>query len=483
MTKHSLAFFLLAVFSIVIAFSACNKINEATDLGSSLIPPIDNITTFDTTMEVQTYNGLFTADEDSMAKTDESVLQFLGNINNDPLIGKTEASMYFELRPGYFKYSFPFAKSDLVALDSVVLVLGYSGTYGDSTLPQQVGVYEVPASQSFHYDSTHTYSIYKNNITAGDALGPVKTVIPQTLDDSVFPYNEAAAYQLRIPLYQSFGQRLLNYDSTNAYASDSAFKTYLNGIAVLPKNNGVANALMAFNLLDTNTKLSLYVRYKKDSNIDTAVINFRLANYPAVANYINRDYTGSQLATVQGGTEPDDLLYIQNAPGSYATIKVPGLKNLNNRIVHRAELIVEQVADPLAGIFTPPQYLYVDAYDSANAKYRTVPYDFGFTASNTLNADAFGMKGKKTTDAAGNQITVWRFDLSRYMQHLVNGTEPAYSFRLSAPFRITETYRSGSTDILQRLQINSSYAVGRVRVGGGNHATQRMRLRIVYSKL
>lgn len=458
--------------------------NEATDLGSSLIPPIDNLTTFDTTLSVEAYNGLFTADEDSMAVTDESVLQFLGNINNDPLFGKTEASMYFELRPGYFKYSFPFAKNDLIALDSVVLVLGYSGIYGDSILPQQVGVYEIPASQSFRYDSSHTYSIYKSNITVGDGLGPVKTIIPQTLNDSVFPYNEQSANQLRIPLYNSFGQRLLNYDSTNAYASDSAFKTYLNGIAILPQNNGIANGLMAFDLTDTNTKLSLYVRYKKEDKIDTAVVNFRLANFPAIANYINRDYTGSQQATYQGGTEPDDLLFIQNAPGSYATIKVPGLKSLSNRIIHRAELIVEQVADPLDNIFPAPQYLYLDAYDSANTKYRTVPYDFGFTSAGTLNSDDFGMRGQKTTDNAGNEITIWRFNLSRYLQHMVNGTEPAYSFRLSAPFRISETYRGeGTTDMQQRLQINSAYAVGRVRVGGGNHVTQRMRLRIIYSKL
>lgn len=492
MTKHSLAFSLLAVCSIVIFFSACNKINEATDLGSGLIPPIDNINTFDTTLEVQAYNGLFTALEDSLALSNGSDIQFLGNINNDPLFGKTEASMYFELKPGSYKYSFPFSKSDLVALDSVVLVLGYSGTYGDSILPQQVGVYEIPTTQSFRFDSS--YSIYKNNITAGSALGPLKTVIPQTLDDSVFPYNEKASNQLRIPLYNSFGQRLLNYDSTNAYATDSAFKTYFNGFAVMPQNNGVANALMGFSLGDTNTKLSLYVRYKNADKVDTAVINFRLTQYSASANYINRNYAGSQLASYQGGTEPDDLLFIQNTPGSYATIKIPGLKTLNNRIVHRAELIVEEVADPLDKVFTPPQYLYLDAYDSAKSSYGTIPYDLGTTPATgylhsslpiyqIANASAFGMSRKAATDASGNPISVWQFDLSRYVQHVVNNTQPAYTFRLSAPFFVGEAYRNGATDPLVAIPVNTNYAVGRVRVGGGNHAAQRMRLRVIYSKL
>jgi len=480
--KHSLAFSLLAVFSIVILFSACKKINEATDLGSGLIPPIDNLTTFDTTLDVEAYNGLFTAEEDSLAETSIGDIQFLGNINNDPLFGKTEASMYFELKPDVFKYSFPFSKSDLVALDSVVLVLGYKGTYGDSTLPQQIGVYEIPTTQSFRWDSS--YSIYKSNITAGGALGPVKTFIPQTLDDSVFPYNESAANQLRIPLYNSFGQRLLDYDSTNAYASDSAFKTFFNGFAIVPQNNGIANALIGTSLSDTNTKLSLYVRYKKDNVIDTAVINFKATQYSAVANYINRNYTGSQLASYLGGTEPDDLLFIQNEPGSYATIKIPGLKGLNNRIIHRAELIVEQVPDPLDKLFTPPQYLFLDAYDSAKSIYHTIPYDFNITVDGSLDAESFGMNGKAATDDMGNEIAVWKFDLSRYVQHVVNNTEPVYDFRLYAPFKLNETYSGTSTtDMMQLLQINSNYGIGRVRVGGGNHPAQRMRLRIIYSKL
>jgi hypothetical protein len=33
------------------------------------------------------------------------------------------------------------------------------------------------------------------------------------------------------------------------------------------------------------------------------------------------------------------------------------------------------------------------------------------------------------------------------------------------------------------VEINTQPAIGRVRVGGGNHATQKMRLRVIYSKI
>jgi hypothetical protein len=38
--------------------------------------------------------------------------------------------------------------------------------------------------------------------------------------------------------------------------------------------------------------------------------------------------------------------YIQKTPGTFAMIKIPGIARLSNRIVHRAELIVEQIYDP-----------------------------------------------------------------------------------------------------------------------------------------
>ncbi len=481
MKKQSLAFSFLSLLSVILLFGSCKKINEATELGGDLIPAVDNITTFDTTLNVESYNNIFTEAEDS-ARSVSTDDQFVGNINNDPLFGKTAASMFFELKPSSYKYSFPFSKDSIVSFDSVVLVLGYHKTYGDSMLPQQVNVYELATGNTFRYDSA--YSMRTNNFTLGSALAPTKTFMPQNLKDSVFPFRERAANQLRIPLDISFGKRLLNYDTTNAYASDSAFKTFFNGFAVVPQNNGIANALVGFNLADTNTKLSFYVRYIKNGVLDTSVIYFKLNSTSAAANYINRDYSGSQLATYADNNTPANLIFLQNTPGTYGTIKIPGLGNLSNRIIHRAELIVEQVSDPSDQTFPPPTYLFLDAFDSAKKVIRTIPYDFALDASNAINFKGLGYIGKATTDASGNAIDIWKFDISRYIQHVVNKTEPVYNLRLSAPFSLRETYRINTTDVVRVLpNINPTYGIGRVRLGGGNNLAQPMRLHIVYSKL
>jgi hypothetical protein len=476
----------MVLFCSINFLTSCKKINEATEIGGDLIPAVDNVNTFDTTISVETYNGLFTDLTDSTRST-ISDQQFLGAINNNPLFGKTEASLFFELKPATYPYSFPFRKDSTRTLDSVVLVLGVSSMYGDTNAAQQVRVFEIDASNTFRSDSSY---LIRKNLSTGLSLGPARTFIPRTLKDTFSPKNERAFNQLRIKLDNSFGQRLFNYDSTNAYFSDSAFKERFKGFAVIPQSSATANALIGINLSDTNTKLAFYYKYNNGRVIDT-VTYFRPTSRSATANYIKRDYAGSQLATYQGGTTPDDLVFIQNTPGSYATIALPALSTINNRVVHRAELIMEQVYDARDVLFTPPDYLYLDAaVDTAKNKYRTIPFDLAFTPFSQIgyyqitNPDVFGMRAKKTADITNKPIYIWKFNLTRYVQHVLNKTEPLQNLRLYSPYIIKNTLAGSSIEGF--LFGNTSYAIGQVRLAGGSNDVnkpQRMRLRIIYSKI
>jgi hypothetical protein len=289
---------------------------------------------------------------------------------------------------------------------------------------------------------------------------------------------------LRIRLDNSFGQRLLNYDSTNAYKSDSAFNTYFKGFAIQSYSG---NAVMGFSLTSSNTKLAIYYNYPKPGGLgrDTTVTYFSSTGRSANANYIIRDYTGSQLETYQGGTTPHDLIFLQNSPGSFAKVKIPGLDQLSNRIVHRAELIVEQVHHPSDATFPPTSFMYLDAYDTALKKYRTIPYDLTVDLSGNINQQMFGMFGKKTVDASNNPITVWKFNISRYVQHILTKTDSLHELRLLSTYYVLDQYRPPGSSAFVNLgiYINTSIVKGRVRVGGGNHPTQRMRLRIIYTKI
>ena len=246
-TRNLALSFLAIVTTVAIVFSACKKINEATELGGGLIPPIDNITTFDTSLTIQAFNDTFGLANDSqyISKSDEF---FLGKINSDPFFGKTDARMFFELKPAFYKYTFATSIPDSLAIDSVVLVMGYVETYGDTLSAQTINVYEMDQSNNFKGDSS--YLIRQNSFTYSNLLGS-RTVIPATLNDSVKSYRDTTANQLRIRLSNSFGARLLSYDSTSsaltgAYGSDSAFRSKFKGFAV--QSMGSGNAVMGFDM-------------------------------------------------------------------------------------------------------------------------------------------------------------------------------------------------------------------------------------------
>ena len=52
-------------------------------------------------------------------------------IKNDPVFGTTEAWSYLELKPTYYKFTFPADTS--LRPDSAVLILSYRGIFGDNS--------------------------------------------------------------------------------------------------------------------------------------------------------------------------------------------------------------------------------------------------------------------------------------------------------------------------------------------------------------
>lgn len=482
--KPAALFLFLVLF---LAFSSCKKISETTNLGDDIIPGVDGVTTFDTSLTVEAYNGLFTATDDSLL-IGNTENHLIGNIFNDPIFGKTNAKLFLELKPSSYKWTFSgITNTDSLYFDSVVFVLGWKGTYGDSLATQRFKVYEMDQSNVFRADSL--YQVRQQNFTYSNLLGS-KDFFPYSLKDSVKVLQDTTANQLRIKLNDNFGIRLLKgpgYDSTNAYASDSAFKTYFKGFAI-EADPLFGNALMAFGLAnDPNTKLAIYYRYTKGGKQDTTVSYFTFTGASAHHNFIERNYSGTPLLSAQGGTTPDNFVYLINAPGSYATLKIPSLQNLSNRIVHRAELTMEEVYDVSDKNFFPPQALFLDLYDSSISKFKAIPYDFEIDNTG-VRQQQFGMYGKNGVDGAGNIIRTWKFNITRYIQNIFTQKEPLHNFRLLTHHFIYDEMKTGNASntgnyISVPLQINSNLGVGRVRLGGGNHATQKMKLRIVYSKI
>lgn len=467
----------IAVLTGLIIYSSCTKV-DTTDLGNELIPAVDNVHTFETILDVETDNFLF---PDTTRITGSS-LHALGIIGDDPEFGSTEAKVYAAFNPAAYG-THPFPVRDSVIIDSIVLSLAYGGLYGDSNAIERFEVYEIDPAPGNFKDSI--YRISENDFTVLPTVLGSRDVDFKTLNDSVF-YEEKTelvrtANELRIKLDTSWGRHFVNYDTATQYKTDSAFKTYFKGLAIKANSASAAKNGLAYVSLTstTNTKLTFYTRATNNGVIDTTTTVFSYTN-GAQANLIRRTPGHNYQAYLNNGAPNDDKVYLQSSPGSYATVKIPGLDTFKNtnRVIHRAELIIEQIPSAQDNIYTPPSLLFIDAINAAGDSTFTIRNDFIYTGQGN-GYDVANLGG-----SLKNQRYV--FNLTRYLQSVVTKHMPYYTLRVYAPFFADPYYQQPdgtSRNLLTYLFVNSPVANGRLVAGGGSSPTQKMRVRIIYSKI
>lgn len=472
---------------IVSVNTNCTKINP-TDIGTDILPVVDNVHTFDTVLRVYADNYLF---------NDSSIVNYgqdhaLGMIADDPQFGKTEAQIYFSLVPTATARN-PFTSIDsIVGIDSVILGLAYSGIYGDSNAVQKINVYEI--SDTAFKDTIGYIVQHPGFNTLPGELGSA-VVNFTTLNDPktiiVKKDTTVIQNQMRIPIDPALGLRFAAYDTNSVYVSsnrDSAFHKVFNGLALKVDEGGSAlkDALAYFDLNNENTKLTFYFRVKKNGAVDTVSTDFTLymtSPYTAYsANTIKRTpaygYANLSLST---GVSDADKVYIQSSPGSYALLRIPGLSGLDNRLIHRAEIGFQPLDLPGNDIYSAPDLLFADMSDSANHRFITIKDDFVYSFTNfTYDYKTFGGYLKD------NRYFV---NVTRYVQSLVTHQSTNYSFRVYAPKTALANYaypkESGLpvSDKISGFSINGKIAKGRVVVGGGSNTEKPMVLRIIYSKI
>ncbi len=494
-----LAITAIAIFSII--GWNCTKL-DTTDIGSDVLPAVDNVNTFDTILNINSTQGLFN-DSTYISKYDDHAL---GAINNDPLFGKTNASIFVQLKPSFYPYFFGNAGDTIngigVGIDSVVLCLKYKGFWGDSTIPVSLDVREV--NDFIFRDSVYRDKPTNYQPTTGNLIGSANIDV-RTLGNYIKLNNgrDSVRNQVRIKLSNSFAAQLFARDSTasnsvnNAFYNDSIYRRFYNGIAVLA--NGSGNGLIYINLADTATKLEVHYRRRNNGKVDSVYSSLRLnpsfspqaSNAPVsnTSNYILRTRAGFPISN-PAPTEH----YLQTAPGTFINLNIPGLAGLSNRIIHRAEIIMEQIpTDPvLDNVFSPPAFLYLDLKDTGTtAKWKPIYYDlnpaivydpdFKTTIpyiANSIDYQYFGGFKRNKYDPFGNAIKYYNFNISRYVQQIVTDRTYNYDIRVYAPFNLNYPQYS-------KLYIpySNNIAYGRVKIGSGSNPNYKLRLRIVYSKL
>ena len=488
-SNNTVRIFIISLFSTLL-FSACTRI-ETSELGLGLLPSMDAYNTKDTVLEVIT-ETLERTDSMRVYPTDDHVL---GNITNDPIFGTTNASMYFQVKPSFFPFFIAGSKDSLV-VDSAVLILSYKGFYGDTSKPVKVQLKRISAATPLTplklYASNYP-ELY--NFKTDQNLGET-TVDFAKINDSLNTRFEASSKTIRIKLSKSFATQFLKeFDSSNAYRSDTTLRAFFPGFALTADESANKNVLLKINLIDTNTKLALYYNTNATGTRDTAVVKFNFSIYSnGDVNFIKRNRTGAEIAKHIDKVANDSLVYVQTSPGTMVKVNIPGLKNFANKIIHRAELIAEQVPDAagagsLESQLLPPRYLFLGTYDSVSKTFGNVPNDFQGTTSGSSFMQFGGGLIYKSIDGYDN-VASYNFNISRYVQGVISRKETLFDFRIIAPVNDSITlvppYPYNKEAPIQdylTTAIGNQAATGRVVLGGGSRKNFRMRVRIYYSDI
>jgi len=487
------------LFSVIIVSWGCSKL-DTTDIGSDLIPAVDNVTTFDTILTINTTQGIFT-DTPTITRSEDHVL---GMISNDPLFGTTTANVYMQLKPVFYPFYFGKANDTInntlasgTGFDSIVLCMNYKGFWGDSMQPINLIVKEVSPNNG-KWDSLYEDKNIAYVPNTGATIGNLSLDIKKLKNWVKYANKrDSVRFQIRIPLSASFANSIFSKNNDTAvngvFRTDSLFRAFQNGIAVLATGG---NGLISTNLADTSTKLEIHYRKKNGGAIDTAYTSFKLStnflstfNYPsATCNNVIRNRTGAAVSA-----PASDAIYLQAGPGTYANLSIPALSTLTNRIVHRAEIIVEQVpfSSAVDALLTPPSYLYLDLKDTGTTnKWKpiyfdlnpSIGYDPDFKLSSTFYPGTIDLIyfGGYSQDkiVAAVPVKAYNINITRYVQQIVTKHTTNYQMRLFAPNSFAYPQYSNIG-----IPYYNSFAIGRVKVGSGSNANYKMRLRIIYSKI
>ena len=502
MFKRLLPAALIGYLFLVIVNWGCTKL-DTTSLGSDLIPVVDNVNTFADTLDIVTTQGIF----DDTFSVSRSQVHVLGRINGDELFGNTQADINLQFKPvTSYPFYFGNAGDTAVSVDSVVLCLAYTGFWGDSTEPIHLNVKRIN-QVGFADSATTTHSIKYQPNTFSGILGSADIDV-RRLKDTIRPRRDSVNNQIRIKLSTVFAAELFGRDTiptspNKDFRADSLFRRFLHGFKVEAPTTG--NGLMYISLTDAKTRLEIHFKRKLANTgvLDTTVNYFKVTTsdpVSATANHIVRNFSADVQSPNPGS------LYLATGPGTYANLSIPQLDTIgnaagtHNRIVHRAEIYMEQEPDPLHGtddsVFSAPTYMYLDLKDTGATKWKPLyfdlspsePYDpdlktyaFYFPGSAGVDFSYFGGYARTRFNYLGEKVVYYTLNTTRHVQQILTRGTPNYSMRLFPAY----TLFYPQYPVPSAIPYNNPLAYGRVRLKSGAYPDRqrKMRMVIIWSKI
>ncbi len=412
---------------------------EEDQIGLNILPPGDTLSVrFTDTLSIE----CFTIREDSLSASANSG-NLAGSIN-DPVFGFSRAGFFSQLAPLKNNPNFGVEPK----ADSVILVLAYTGSYGDTTKavwPQTFNVYQV--TQDLYKDTVY----YSNaGIAYGTRIGSYS--FTPAVKDSVWLNGAYEAPQLRIRLDTAFFRTyILNQSGQTTLSSIAQFQSYFKGIYVTPAPGlHPGNRILYFNLASTLTRLHVYYHNATDTGVYDLQIDAK--NSCATINHFEHRYTGTPAGQqLIDSTLGSTRVYIQSMSGLKAKLKLPHLKNilsLGQIAINKAELVMSTETNS-AGGYAPVEQLAVTGIDDKGNAVITGDY-----------YESTSYRGGLYNSSTGE----YRMTITRYIQQVLTGKANEYGLYVVG---------QGGSVFANRCVLN----------GAGPSSAKKIRLEITYSLL
>lgn len=458
---------LLTLLIGLFIFSACEKKGT---IGLD-ISPMDSIKSVLT--EIPVLSSTVRDDSVLTSSNSQGVSQNIFGIINDPIFGRTEASLALGLSLPSDGFSFGSSRT----IDSAVLVLRYGNEfYGDSlTSNYSINVNQLQSAYNTakNYYSTSSWG----NSSNLELLGSLNNVKRFTWNDTINVVTLVKGGpdtvlrvppQIRIRLNSSFINKLLNADSASL-RNNTVFANYIKGLylTINKDQSSGTGGLISFDLASTSSSVEVYYKSQNatSSAIDTNRAVFKITGSSSIRH--NREGTEVE-AQLLNPENNNAKVYVQPLGGVRTRLRFPELNRLRdeqgNISINKAELIIKAV-EGFEKPFKPALRLTLYRLDIAGQR-RPVPDNAIGVDRRFLDERIFGGYYNKTDSS-------YRINITSYVHDLVNKPETQFDTFI-APFSYP---LSGAANILP-----SASTAARSILGGGANVGNAMKLRIIYTK-
>ncbi len=323
----SACFLLTALLSV-----SCKK--NASSFGSDALSPEELLSSGGVdTFSLVTYTKI----EDSFP-TDNQLNAVLGSMH-DPKMGIVNAAFYTQFM---YEGEITHDPGDVVLMDSVVLSLRYSGSYGKMT-PQTFQVFEV--TEDLHVDSTY-YKFSTTGTTNIDLVLPSSALqTPDIYTDVVISDGNGGTDtvdpQLRLQLDNAWGTTIMN-EAINgtSFGSLESFQTFFKGLKVRVQETAPSagnGGLLYFDLGNSDSRITFY--YHIQGN--TTAYNYSLVMNDDCADYNQVDVNNMNYPVVDviNNHSLGQSQFYTQAFKSRAVVEFPSVDDIpKNSVIHAALL-------------------------------------------------------------------------------------------------------------------------------------------------